>query len=219
LRVTLVNTVHGERGAVTVAALVDLLERISPDVVFAEIPRSYTAGYIDGTPGDLESRAVAEYGLRHRVSIVPVDREKPDDEFFRVTRELFELVERRSRDYRNLVDRHTEYTAQGGLRYLNTDECAQVLFAIRSEVRDTIYWMRTPHLHAVYDCWLQEIELRDQEMIGNINSYAAESDLASGVFLVGAAHRKSIIEKVLADLPRGRSPVSWQLELPPELFE
>jgi hypothetical protein len=219
LRVTLVNTVHMERGAVTVAALVKLLERLSPDVVFAEIPRANADRYANGSHGNLESRAVADFGQRHQVSVVPVDRDEPSEEFFRVTREMLELVERRSRDYRNLVDAQSERTARGGLKYLNSDESAEALFAIRNEVRDTIDWMRTPELHSVNEMWLREIELRDQEMLANITQFASGSEVASGVFLVGAAHRKSIVEKALSDFDPGRSPVEWQLELPSELFE
>lgn len=219
MRVTLISTIHGERGAVTVAALVALLDRIVPDVVFAEVPKSHAARYASGSHGNLESRAVAEFRQRHPLVVVPVDRPEPSEEFFRTTRELLELVERRSRDYRNLVDLQSEYTARGGLRYLNSEECAQTTLAISNEVRDTIDWMKAPQLHPVYDMWLQEIELRDQEMMVNIEQYASESEFASGVFLVGAAHRKSIVEKALSDLRATNSRVDWQLELPSEWFE
>jgi hypothetical protein len=210
---------HGDCGSVTVAALVTLLERLSPEVVFAEIPKAHAARYADGSHGNLESLAVADFSRRHRVSVVPVDRDEPSEEFFRVTRELFELVERSSRDYRTLVDHQSECVKQGGLPFLNSSASAQALFNIHNEVRATIEWVRAPHLHAVYDMWLDEIELRDQEMLANITQYAAESALASGVFLVGAAHRKSIIEKVLSDRGTGRSPVEWQFELPSDLFK
>jgi hypothetical protein len=148
-----------------------------------------------------------------------VDRDEPNEEFFRVTRELFDCVERSSRDYRALVDHHRECVKQGGLQYLNSSASAQAYFDIHNEIRATIEWVRTPHLHVVYDKWLDEIELRDQAMLANIAQYAVESALVSGVFLVGAAHRRSIIEKVLSDRSTGRSPVEWQLELPSELFE
>lgn len=219
MRVTLVNTVHEERGSVTVAALVTLLERLSPEVIFAEIPKSHAARYANGSHGNLESLAVADFSRRHRVSVVPVDRNEPSEEFSRVTQDLFERVERASRDYRALVDHHGECVKQGGLPYLNSSASAQAFFGIQSEVRATIEWVRAPHLHVVYDKWLDEIELRDQEMLANITQYAGESALVSGVFLVGAAHRRSILEKVLSDRGTGRSPVEWQLELPSKLFE
>lgn len=210
---------HGERGAVTVAALAKLLERVSPDVVFAEIPKSHAARYANGSHGTLESRAIADYSQRHQVTVVPVDRDEPSEEFFRVTRELFELVERRSRDYRNLVDLQSERSARGGFRYLNSAESAQSAASIRNEVRDTIDWMRAPELHAVHEMWIAEIELRDQQMLANIARYAATSAFATAVFLVGAAHRQSIVEKVASSPGVDRSSVQWQLELPSEMFE
>lgn len=219
MRVTLVNTVHAERGAVTVAALLNLLERLSPDVVFAEVPKANIARYISGQHGSLESRAIAELRHRRPVAVIAVDRDEPSEEFFRTTRELFDLLERRSRDYCNLVDHHSAQGARGGFGYLNSTDSVRASAAIRREVRDTIDWIHAPELHAVYDMWLNEIELRDREMVANIVRYAAESDLASGVFLVGAAHRESIIEKVDAERAIGHSVLDWRVELPLELFD
>ncbi len=219
MRVSLINTVHGERGAVTLPALLRVLERLAPDVVFAEIPNSHAARYEGGVHGNLESRAVAALGQSRPISVVPVDRDEPSEEFFRVTRELFELVERRSRDYRHLHDHHVAESARLGLRYLNSADSAQALAAIRNEVRDTIDWIRAPELHDVYNMWLQEIELRDREMVANIYQFAEASALASGVFLVGAAHRDSIIQKIEAERSAGRLEIDWRVSLPSELFD
>jgi hypothetical protein len=219
LRVTLVNTFHGERGAVTVAALVKLLDRLTPDVVFAEIPRANAASYADGSHGNLEALAVAELRQRRQVTVVPVDRNEPSEEFFRVTRELFDRVERTSRDYCSLVDRHSDQTTHGGLRYLNSAESVEAHSAIRREVRDTIDWMRAPALHEVYDMWLREIELRDEEMLANISQFAAANARSRGVFLVGAAHRQSILNKIQLQRDRGLSAIEWQVELPSAMFD
>lgn len=213
------NTTHAERGGVTVSALVAILGRISPDVVFAEIPQSHAARYADGSHGTLESRAVAEFGKHNKVAVVPVDRPEPAEEFFRVTRELFELVERQSRDFRNLVDLQSESIARGGFRYLNSADCAAAEDAIRDEVHDTIDWLRAPHLHETHDLWLKEIELRDQEMIAQIERHAAMSQAASAVLLVGAAHRRSIISKAQANVASSTSNVEWQFVIPSEWFE
>jgi hypothetical protein len=67
--------------------------------------------------------------------------------------------------------------------------------------------------------WLDADDLRDQKMVANIAEYAARSEFTSGVFLVGAAHRKSIMDKVLSGLGTAPSQVEWQLELPPALFD
>lgn len=218
MRVTLVSTVHAERGAVTVPALVTVLERLSPGVVFAEVPRSYAERYANGSHGTLESRAVAEYSRSNSLTVVAVDRDKPSEDFFRVTRDLLERVERASRDYRNLVDHHSAMTASGGLMYLNSAASAATLAAMRDDVPATIDWIRAPHLHAVNEMWLNEIELRDREMIANISQCAAEGRFTSGVFLVGAAHRQSLLDKIHAAKREGTSTVDWRVELPGELF-
>jgi hypothetical protein len=210
----LVNTVHGEKGANTVASLVALLERLAPDVVFAEIPASYSDRYADGSHGNVESRAVAEYRRHHQLSVVPVDSDPPDEQFFSEAKDMFDLLERRSRDYRNVVDLHLRRVETDGLRYLNSDETVQAWDAIHDETLASIDWLRESRLRDVYDRWLAVIESRDSVMLTNIAAYASRHPSSHGVFLVGAAHRKSIVKKVQDN----EGIADWQTELPDSLF-
>ncbi len=219
MRVTLIGTVHGESGAATTAALVALLERLNPQVVFAEIPKANADRYRDGSHGNLESLAVADYATRHPVIVMPVDDDAPEEAFFGKAEDLFDRVERASRDYRNLVDRHTDDTESGGLRYLNSPESMQAWLDIQNEVRASIDWIRAPELHRVFDSWIHVNECRDRVMLSNIAAFATTSELTAGVFLVGAAHRRSIVEKVRSGVGEDYARIDWQLELPPELFD
>ena len=83
MRVSLIGTYHAERGAVTVSALLAILERIQPEVVFAEIPRTHIGAWRNGSHGTVESIAVARYADTHSVDVVSVDSPKHEDSFFR----------------------------------------------------------------------------------------------------------------------------------------
>ncbi len=219
MHVTLISTVHGDSGRATSEALVALLERLKPRVVFAEIPKEKAKQYTDGSHGNLESLAVADFATRHPIVVVAVDHDEPDEQFFRSTKVVFDRVERVSRDYRNLCDSHSAAVRTGGLRYLNSEECVQACLNLHNEVRASIEYLRATELHPVYDSWIEKNDLRDRVMLANIAAFAADSELATGVFLVGAAHRNSILEKVRSGLGGARAQVDWQLELPSALFE
>lgn len=77
--------------------------------------------------------AVALYRESRPVNVVPVDLNKPRDEFFRNSKEMFNKVERRSREYRPLMDQNSLDTQDHGFPFLNGDRCAQAWAAIYDE--------------------------------------------------------------------------------------
>ncbi|SKC83485.1 hypothetical protein SAMN05445504_3644 [Burkholderia sp. CF099] len=114
MRISLIGTVHAESGRANLAELRTFLERLQPDVIFAEIPTANLADYLDGSHGNLESAAVALYRKRRPVNVVPVDLNKPSDEFFRKSEEMFKKVERTSPKYRRLMDQNSLDTRVDG---------------------------------------------------------------------------------------------------------
>ena len=124
MRLTLIGTVHAESGRANVAELLAILDRLAPDVIFAEIPSAFLADYLNGSNGTLESAAVVLYRERRPVNVVPVDLDKPGDEFFSNCEDMFKKVARTSPDYRRLVDQNRLDTLELGFPYLNSDPCA-----------------------------------------------------------------------------------------------
>ena len=107
-RVRLVGTFHEARGLVTIPRLLAILERIRPEVIFLEIPAAAFDDYSRGIRSNLESAAARKYRDRGAVNLVAVDLLTPDAAFFRDGEYLFGVIERRSPDYRRLVDRHLQ---------------------------------------------------------------------------------------------------------------
>ena len=82
MRISLLGTHHAERGGVTASALVAVLARIQPEVVFAELPRTHLGAWRDGSHGTVESIAVAHYADTDSIDVVSVDAPQPADSFF-----------------------------------------------------------------------------------------------------------------------------------------
>lgn len=196
--ISLIGTYHAECGAVTVSALLAILQRVQPEVVFAEIPRKQIGEWRDGSHGTVESIAVARYADTHSIDVVPVDSPKPEGSFFQDWMEVSRAIERTSPDYRRLVDLNTDRMCRGGFAYLNSDECIQAWADIYREELETIKYIGNSRLRDIYAQVRELNERRDVEMLGNIRAYCASAAQTCGAFLVGAAHRKSLIEKLRA---------------------
>ena len=212
MRISLIGTVHADCGRANVAELKAILDRLSPDVIFAEIPTANLANYLDGSHGNLESAAVVLYRRRCPVNVVPVDLNKPSDEFFRNSEEMFKKVEKTSADYRRLMDQNSLDTRDHGFPYLNSDRCARAWADIYKEVLATVEWIGDIRLRQFYDLWSETNGRRESGMLESINSYCGRRELSHGVLLIGAAHRKAMVEKVWEQRGAGPPGVSWDLE-------
>jgi len=212
MRVSLVGTLHEEAGLANVAELQTILERLQPEVIFLELPSAVLDEFLNGTRVNIESTAVRLYRESHRVELVPVDRAEPSGNFSRSTRDLFKAIDRASPNYRRLMDRQSLDTRVGGFPYLNSDRCIQSWADIYEEVLATVEWIGNPGLRETYDLWIRTHELRDAEMMKNIEDYSGGNAFARGVFLVGAAHRRSIVEKARAGGGTGSPKIEWDFD-------
>jgi hypothetical protein len=211
-RVSLVCSLHAEKGLVTVSALHAILERILPEVIFLEIPAAAYHDYvITVSHNSLESNAVRRYREDHEVNLMPVDLPKPPDEFFANYQELVGKISRTSPDYRRLVDLNSELAATSGFAYLNSKDCSDLWSAIYKEMLDTIKYIGDPALTQPYELWNETIDRRDREMVQNIWRYCQNNIFNRGVFLVGAAHRHSIIEKANDAALANSTRIDWDL--------
>jgi hypothetical protein len=213
MRVTLVGTVHAECGRAGAVELLAILERQAPDVIFAEMPSANMHQYRDGSHGSLESVVVARYREGRPVAVVPVDLAEPPSTFFRDAQEMFDKVERTSPNYRIMMDRHSLAKRVDGFPPLNSEACVRAESAIHDEILATLDWIRDPRLREIYAVWRRQNELRDSAMVEAIENYARHNAFAHGLFLVGAAHRKSIVDKARVRMGTNSSRIAWELEI------
>jgi hypothetical protein len=194
--ISLVCTVHAEQGLANVTELLAILERLQPEVIFLELPSDAMGKfYVDGTQGNLESRAVDFYRQNKRVELVPVDLPKPEDQFWIDYAELQARIENTSKDSRRLFTWYRNYVRDYGFPYLNSEHCCNFLSEIFADEQATLLMLGDQNLQRTHDLWKQTNALREEAMMRNILLSSKTLQFEKAVFLVGAAHRKSIIEK------------------------
>jgi hypothetical protein len=197
-RISVVFTVHAENGLANVSELVSILERIAPEVVFLEIPTSTVVDEFNPSRNNLESTAVSRYCENHHVDLIPVDLPTPEADFFTRTEVLFEAIEKRSPDYCRLVDWHSQYVSRHGFAYLNSQYCSDLSSKLHEAIQAAIDEFDDHRLAESCALWIGTNERREREMMKNIENHSRHASFRRAAFLVGAAHRQSII-----DLSRG----------------
>ena len=209
-RLSVVGIVHEEKGRANTSGLVGILERIRPEVIFLEIPSAAFDDHFNGNRGNLESTAVSRYRENHRVDLIPVDLPTPDEDFFAKHRDLNRRIERTSPDYRRLVDWYSQNVSAHGFAYLNSKDCSDLFSHLHEAILDAIEKdVDHSRLAEVYDRWIRTEELRDREMVRNIENHCRQASFSSAAFLVGAAHRQSIINLSRRTPGAASSTIQW----------
>ena len=222
-RVSLVGTVHKEKGLASPSALLAILEGIRPEVLFLEASSEASGDYLNATGKDLESAAVSRYREIHHVDLVPVDLPIPDAELFQFVGDneyLFKTIERRSPEYCRLVDEYSQEVRAHGFAYLNSERCSTHWSKVREAELAAIEELAYPRLTELYERWIGTNELREKHMMKSIEDYCRKTTFSNGVFLVGAAHRQSLIDKSREQRGADSSTIQWDfpgfLEAPKE---
>jgi hypothetical protein len=211
-RVSLVGTVHEEMGLAGASALLGILEPIKPEVLFLEAPSEASGDYLNDTGKELESAAVSRYREIRHVDLVPVDLPIPDAElcqFLGDNAYLFKTIERRSPEYCRFVDEYSQEVREHGFAYLNSERCSTHWCKVREAARAAIEELAYPSLTELYELWIGTNERREKHMMKSIDDYCRKSTFSKGVFLVGAAHRQSLIDKSREQRGADSSTIQW----------
>jgi len=76
-------------------------------------------------------------------------------------------------------------------------------------VDETLKFINTESLILIKKSWADHEEKRDNVMMDNIYNYCNKNHFYSGIFIIGSAHRKSIIEKIPVYNSREGIDICW----------
>lgn len=202
-QITLISTRHAEIGECNSNALYEIIERINPEVIFEEIPPScFDEYYVTKSRRNLETDAVSKYLESHpNVEHIPVDSDDiPPESFFEKHQHLHKRIENLTDSigysYRSDIDTCRMKIAIHGFKYLNSiyyvNVCNQISYAIEEGLRK----INKDELFQTQQLWKDTNDKRENEMLKNIYAYSREHKYSRAIFTLGAAHRKSIVQKI-----------------------
>lgn len=191
--ITLISTVHKENGKCNSDELLKIIEEICPDVIFLEaFEASYTdyERYLFSTYGvspnkQLEIGAIQKYSQTNSFKYVPVLDTELSDDFHR----WLSIVDECSVCQR-LIDNYRLLQMEHGFQFLNSEKSIQLL--------EDIGKLKNHILENSEVCQKanENIDAYENPMLRSIYAYSKDNLFGKAIFMCGAAHRKSIIEKI-----------------------
>lgn len=190
--ITFVSTIHKEIGKCNAVELYKIIEKISPEVIFLEADgETYSKyeKYLFSTYGvyhnKLEISAMQKYSFNTSFVYVPVCENSLSDAYHRKKNIVCQNSEQQK-----LINNFISLAAEQGFIFLNSLDCIN----LQEEMREL-------ESRILNDCDLDkkvkaDIDAYENPMIRNIYSYCSNNYFGSAIFMCGAAHRKSIIEKI-----------------------
>jgi hypothetical protein len=215
-KITLIATVHKEYGSCNSKELYKLIEPIAADAIFEELsPNGFTAIYGGLGSDTLETNTIKSYIQKHPISHLPVDLEKNkliDKNLKNDILEMFEIF-RESYQYNILLAQHNILSQLVGFPYLNSNQYSELserrIFLEKTILKKLNHekWLLT------YKRWGNIIDLRENEMLKNIYNYCDKNKYTKAVFLIGAEHKKSIMDKIVKFERQNKLKLNWDFNL------
>jgi hypothetical protein len=208
--ITLIATGHKENGLCNSQELFKIIEQISPDVIFEEIPPGKFEAVYEGTrQASLEVKTIKAYLQKYPdTHHYPVDldiEQATEKEIKKEVDGIYFICKDYSPEYNYLDSLIPYWTEKYGFPFLNNDRCSEILSrkkALEKQILNTLRKdknqraMNHERLDLAYKHWIDQIDDRENEMLRNIYSYMEQKKYDRALFLVGAAHRKPMQQKI-----------------------
>lgn len=193
--ITLLSSFHKVVGKCNSDELYKIIEEIQPEIIFEELPYDvfntvYAAGYI---PQSLEALTIKKYLSKYQVKHIPVDTYAKDisSHFYG-----YDRIATNNKEYLEFFNQIISLVSQHGYSFINSDEHATQLDKLQVWEGNILSEMNDTKLIYQYNLSKELDDKRDVEMLKNIYNYSKQYNYNKGLFICGAEHRKSIIQKI-----------------------
>jgi hypothetical protein len=199
--ITLISTEHKESGKCNSDELHKIIESISPDVIFEEEINddTFQKYYNDeGSFKSLEVQCIKKYLQIHDIKHIPVDIGLNQYLTFREWDYMFDAFNKYVA-YKQIVKDHCTLRDKEGFAYLNSERCSGLFEKMMITEKQLIEYsgINKNELLRIHKLFHKEHDCRENAMLLNIYNYSKENQYNQAVFLLGYAHRNSLIQKII----------------------
>jgi pheromone shutdown protein TraB len=210
--ITLIGTFHSENEKCNSDELYKIIKSISPEVIFEELPnnlfdRFYNGNQISDEP--LEVKCIKKYLQNHNIKHIPVDIDVSPKLSSSEINYMFDTF-RKYDVYRKLDNEQNLLTAQYGFAYLNSNKCSELFDKKKITEKNLMgFEINKNILFHIYKLFHEEQDNRENEMLKNIYNYSKENQYNQAVFLIGSAHRNSLMQKITEYETKNKIKLNW----------
>jgi hypothetical protein len=192
MRIVLISTVHKDIGKCNSEVLCEIIESIKPDVIFLEeLEENYSQydrikfSQFGVYKERLELKTIQAYSQNNTFDYVPVLDVGLSDEFDTKVKIVSE-----NKVYQRLLDDYIRLEREYGFEFLNSNKSIMLQEEMRQLENHII---NNENFHRQVNASIDEYE---NSMLRKIYLFCEERIFNTAIFMCGAAHRKSIIEKI-----------------------
>ena len=209
--ITLISTEHRESGKCNSDELYKIIETLNPDVIFEEetndekFQECYNK---ENSFNSLEVQSIKKFIQNHNIKHIPVDIKTNFN--YREWDYMFETFKKYN-VYKQTIKEHCKLRDKDGFSYLNSEKCMELFDKMKTTERQLIEFsgINRDELLCIYNSFHKEHDNREDAMLLNIYNYSKQNQYNQAVFLLGYAHRKSIIEKIRKYEPTENFKLNW----------
>lgn len=208
--ITILSSFHMERGKCNSNELYRIIEKIQPEVIFEELPYDvFDFIYADGrSPESLEAIAIKEYLKKYQIEHIPVDSyEINETDLFNA----YDVISNNSIDYTELLKQQLSMIIKYGYSFLNSNEYDDLMDKINKVEENVLSEIKDVRLSYRYKSEKELHDNRENEMLQNIYNYSKQYPYNKAMFICGAEHRKSVMQKIQQYERKERLKLNWTL--------
>jgi hypothetical protein len=209
-QITLVCSVHRERGLCNAEELLKILRVLQPEVAFVEWRPSEFDFYY--RLGNLEAHAITKYREHRLVQAVPVDRYDMPRTLLAEMREFEDWMIQRSQEFQELMESENDSVHQHGFKHLNSVTFATTIMRMEEIEDETIKGTGDERLIRWLEGLRHFMQGRERAMVRNVYEHCRENVFDTGVFLVGGAHKTGIVKAIGKSAGTAADLVRWNLD-------
>lgn len=206
--ITIISSIHKEIGNCNPIELCKIIESINPEIIFEEISKNaFNRCYNFQNLTTLESDAIKLYRLHYEIKHIPVVGTELDID------SKINLMTKYGA-YRELYDQLLNFEEQFGFQFLNSISCIKMFDKIKEVEESILKEKNDAILYQINSNSEREIDRYENEIIENIYNFSQLYSYNNAILLLGAAHRKSIMEKINYLNARQQVDINWTIYIP-----
>lgn len=211
--ITLICTAHKIIGKCNPDELYKIIQEINPEVIFEEIDFSRTKDYYRNQyVKTIETLVIVKYLQNYNCVHIPVETYDIPDSYIK-NEDFLNKLFANNNIYNELNKKVIDGTKEEGFLFLNSNECSDIFEEIIHYKENYVNNANDENVSNIYKSWLAIENNRESEMLENIYDYSIKNNYNSALFITGARHRKSFINKINEYEINYKIKLSWKLNL------
>jgi len=194
--ITLIGTAHKINGKCTPEELYKIFQNIKPEVIFEEIDFSrINTFYRNQYVKTIETIVIVKYLQNYNCEHIPVETLDIPNSYIE-NENYINNIFINDNIYNEIKQKIFEGIKENGFYYLNSNKCMDIFEEMFNYKKNYIKNLNDESIYNIFKLWFDIENNRENEMLKNIYDYSLKNNFNSAIFITGARHKKSFINKI-----------------------